>query len=265
MTTLLVDAGNARLKWARLENIGADGLHISDVRAVELHADVESALSEFSAALAADIDAVVVGNVAGPAIGERIAGVLQRFSVAIVWFARSHSVSCGVRNAYPQPHTLGVDRWAAIVAAFRRAHASASSRPVCVVDAGTALTIDAISADGSHLGGLILPGLRMQHEALLGGTADIRMPLSDSVSLAHGLDVFASSTAEALAHSGRFACAAVLDRCVRLLGEVYGPASVLLTGGDAAELAPWLESDAEICPNLVFEGLALLFEDRKSD
>ncbi|HMB73548.1 MAG TPA: type III pantothenate kinase, partial [Gammaproteobacteria bacterium] len=178
------------------------------------------------------------------------------------WFAHSRAAACGVRSAYMQPHTLGVDRWAAIVAGFRRGRASAPGEPVCVVDAGTALTIDAISASGEHQGGLILPGLRLLREALLAAAADIDSTTQEPSAAPPGFSVFARSTEQALANSGSLACAAAVDRCARTLSAQGGAPYVVLCGGDAAALAPWLETRAQICPNLVFEGLAMLFEQR---
>lgn len=264
MSTVLVDAGNARLKWASLEENPAHDMRITDVHAVGLDS-VEQAIDAFCNALPALVDTIVVGNVAGRQFGEKLAHRLRQPPRKSVWFARSRSVSCGVRSAYAQPHTLGVDRWAAIVAGFRQARARAPARPVCVVDAGTALTIDAISPSGNHLGGVILPGLRLQRKALLDAAADITVPLDDPAVRPQSLDVFANSTSAALAFSGRLACAATIDRCVRTASAQSSAAYVLLTGGDAPALAPWLETRAEICPNLVFEGLAMLFAEGKSE
>ena len=110
-----------------------------------------------------------------------------------------------------------------------------------------------------HLGGLILPGLALQRTALFGATADISAGALAVRDPPQGLAIFATGTDQALALSGALACAAAVDRCVNAL------ARVMLAGGDAGVLAPWLASGFEICPNLVFEGLAILFEQRSSD
>ena len=62
--------------------------------------------------------------------------------------------ACGLRNGYRDPAQLGVDRWLAMCAAWQQFPGS-----LCVVDAGTAVTIDVVAADGAHSGGLILPGV----------------------------------------------------------------------------------------------------------
>jgi type III pantothenate kinase len=133
------------------------------------------------------------------------------------------------------------------------------------VDAGTALTIDALRSDGTHLGGLILPGIELQRSALLDSTADIAARALAMRNPPAGLAIFATDTASALARSGAFACAAAIDRCVNALAAAAGQPIVMLTGGDADTVAPWLATGFEICPNLVLEGLAILFEQRSSD
>ena len=74
----------------------------------------------------------------------------------------------GVRCAYQQPAQLGADRWAALVAA--RHHLDG---PSCVIDCGTALTIDLLTADGVHAGGLIAPGMGMMRDSLVANTCQI--------------------------------------------------------------------------------------------
>ena len=85
------------------------------------------------------------------------------------WFARSSAAACGVSNSYAEPERMGVDRWLAMIAAYQRI-----AGPVCVIDAGSALTIDFVATDGRHRGGYILPGMAMMERSLLGETARVR-------------------------------------------------------------------------------------------
>ncbi len=256
MRLLLVDAGNARLKWAFHERDAIGALHVA-----EYEPDVDAAVARLRDAAAGAVDAVAVSNVAGPAI----AAALDRAfggHVQDLWYASSTRAAVGVRNAYARPEQLGVDRWAALVGAYGCLRRHNISAPLCVVDAGTALTIDALEADGTHLGGLILPGLALQRSLLLDSTADIAKHAQGAAAPSERHGVFATDTATAVTHSGAFACAATIDRCADELATRSRRPIVMLTGGDAAALAPWLASDFEICPNLVLEGLALLFEQR---
>jgi len=260
MSLLLVDAGNARVKWAISEagEIGAVGRS-------DYGSDAQPAISSICAAADDTVDQIVVGNVAGREFGARLERELLRCSSAAVWFAHSVPETAGVRCGYARAATLGVDRWAAIVAAAQRARTQAPGRPFCVVDAGTALTIDAVDHESMHLGGLILPGVHLQRQALLDAAADIAVSQEQIERARHGPGVFATSTAQALAMSGALACAAAIDRCVAELSAVSFVPWLVLTGGDAARIAQWLATPFDICPNLVFEGLAVMFEQRSLD
>ena len=259
MSELLVDAGNARVKWAV-----RDGRDISSVEYCGHEAGSVPDLSALTAAVEGTVTSVVVANVAGTAFEQALRAALSARRAARIWFAASSRESGGVRNAYAEAHKLGVDRWAAIVGACRRIVESATLRPFCVVDAGTALTIDAVAGDGEHLGGLILPGLALQRTSLFGSTAGIAETASNATSpLASGMP-FGRSTAQALAVSGPLACAAAVDRCISQLPVEPERPALFLTGGDASTLGPWLATDFEICPNLVFEGLAILFDQENS-
>src|SRR6202034_3800599 len=74
----------------------------------------------------------------------------------------------GLTNGYLDPSLLGADRWLALIGAWTKA-----SGALCVVDAGTAVKVDAVDAKGQHLGGLIAPGIHMMREALMNKTSDI--------------------------------------------------------------------------------------------
>ena len=93
--------------------------------------------------------------------------------VSINWacetiFAKVESSAAELRNGYEQPQQMGVDRWVAMLAAWERHHAAA-----CIVDCGTAITLDVVSESGHHLGGVIAPGISLMHEALASRTAQL--------------------------------------------------------------------------------------------
>ena len=256
---MLVDAGNARLKWA-LHDAGG----IGEVRFASYRDHPEQAVAALCDS-AADAAAIAVSNVAGRDFARLLhAHLLPKFD-GPVWFAHSSRLAGGVRNAYVDCENLGVDRWSALVGAYSRMKSRGVSVPVCVVDAGTAITIDALRADGNHLGGLILPGLTLQHEALLGSTADIAENATARSSSKSVRGIFATDTGSAIAQSAAFACAAAIDRCAQALTSASQQPIVMLAGGDADALVPWLATNCEICPNLVLEGLAVLFEQRSLD
>jgi len=237
MSLLLLDVGNSRLKWAAAD---AAGLHQSG--AVE-HGGVPAAAVD---AIGIDrADAIWIANVTGAALGEPLAAALAaRFGMA-PRFAAVQAHYAGLRAAYAEPQRLGVDRWLALLAAWTEARGAA-----CVVSAGTALTFDAVDAQGQHLGGIIAPGLLTMQQAVLGAT---RFPAAGPAQIytaGLGTDTDACVRQGAL-HAG----AGLIER---LAGRHTPGAMRLITGGDAALLAAHLDGSWVVRPNLVMEGLLAL-------
>jgi type III pantothenate kinase len=149
------------------------------------------------------------------------------------------------------PERVGVDRLAAAVAAN---HLRRPDAPAIVIDAGSAITVDLVAADGAFEGGAILPGFRMGAEALYG--ADL-LPLAllepnDQPPPALGKDT------RAAIHSGLFwgAVGAVRELVGRLSIDLGSPAQVFVTGGDLRQLALHL-AGSQFVPNMVLAGIAL--------
>lgn len=237
---LLLDLGNTRLKWA-LEDAGRwfaqgaaawnDGL---DLLATAWRA-LPGAASVFGASVVDDAREQAVA-----------AQVQALFGLPVDWL-RTPASACGVRNAYPEPGRLGVDRFLAMVAA----HAAGEGDCV-LVGVGTALTLDALAADGRHLGGLIAPGPRLMQQALLGATALVR-PRSDGV-----LVDAADNTSDAVVSGCWQAAAALVERFVARMEPRLGASpSVRLDGGDAASLASLLGLPASMVEHGVLHGLAV--------
>jgi type III pantothenate kinase len=146
---------------------------------------------------------------------------------------------------------MGVDRWVAMVGAWAEVEAAC-----LVVDAGTAITIDAIDAAGQHLGGQIIPGVATMAGALTEATSDI-----PAVRPAPGrgdadLAMFGRNTAAAVREGAQNAVAGAVDRAIRTLqSNAYEPV-VVLTGGDASRILNALCETPLHRPHLVLQGLA---------
>lgn len=162
---------------------------------------------------------------------------------------RSQAQGFGLTNAYLQPEKLGVDRWLALIAA-RHFYAV----PACVVDCGTAITVDLIDAQGNHLGGLISAGLALMKKSLAHGTD--ALPFSDTP-----YPLEAANFTEAAIYSGTLL--AVVGFIEQVIAK-HGNVSVILTGGDAALIAPHLSIKAIVDPDLVLRGLAIA-ADKSTD
>jgi type III pantothenate kinase len=154
---------------------------------------------------------------------------------------------------YAEPWRLGVDRFVAAVGAHRLFPGVA----VCVVGAGTALTIDLVGPDGRHRGGAIVPSPELMVETLLSRTQGIRRRAQGGTGGRARL--FGHSTREAIVQGARYAAAALVDRAVEEARPLLGRRPlVVLTGGGAAAVRPLLHSACVGVPDLVLRGLAAL-------
>jgi type III pantothenate kinase len=249
----VIDIGNTRLKWAVA---GAAGLSHSG-SAVHV-AGVDSAVDALIDALPATVRGALAANVADPAVAAALTVTLRERRSLTVEFVAPEAQAHGLRLAYSDPSRLGVDRWLAMLAAR-----ATTLGPVCVIQAGTAVTFDAVDGAGRHLGGLIIPGLRLMAEALERNTVRIG-PTADNVAPARGLGLLGGSTDDAVAKGALVAAAAALDRAVAAVKKELGVGpTVFLTGGDAERLAAWLETPSRFSADLVLAGLAYLARGRE--
>ncbi len=233
---LAIDAGNTRVKWGVHDGGGwrATGA-VATASAAELAGSMRAALPA---------DVAVACNVAGDAVEAAIARACSAAKLEVT-FIRSPRAELGVINGYRDAQQLGADRWAALVAAnaLERGHK-------LVVNAGTALTVDALTADGNFLGGLIVPGPQLMRRSLDRGTAGLRLTEGKVAE-------FPQSTPDAITSGAIQACAGAIERLAAAMAS-HGtpPDRIILSGGAAAEIAPWLRLPTVQHDHLVLEGLA---------
>jgi type III pantothenate kinase len=241
---LLVDLGNSRIKWAN------SGPQHWETGAETIPDEGFSALLERLWGQTAAPERVVVSSVHGPQRERLLHDWLMRRWAIEPQFIRAQAQQLGVTNRYHDPSALGADRWAALLAARR-----ASSAAQCVVDCGTAVTIDALSADGEFLGGVILSGLHMMRAGLLADTHGIRN--GDGAED----NCLARNTGDGVAAGSLFGLAGAIERVVAEQRRTHGVnAHVVLTGGDAPRLLPLLSGPVAHVPDLVLQGLKLIAE-----
>lgn len=230
-----LDSGNSRIKW---------GVHDAKqwlAQGAVAHAEVgqlRQLVSDWP-----QPDKVMLANVAGAEAGGRIREQLADW-LPVLQEARSEYRRCGVTNNYLKPEQLGVDRWCALIGAR-----GLSQTAAIVVMAGTATTIDSLDADGHFLGGMILPGGELMRRALAADTA--ALPFADGCHADYPRctdDAIVSGTIEA--HVG------AIERAWQRLGNI--DKVCLLSGGNAASLAPHLGIRWRAVANLPMEGLLRL-------
>ncbi len=250
MNALLLDVGNTRLKWG----LGSGG-RIGKTGSVSQQKIRELGLGALTRSLPRDVDAAIASNVVGATFGTRLAGVVHAHCDCDLYFAAAKKSGYGITNRYRNPRRIGVDRWVAMVGA--RAEVD---RACVVVDAGTAVTIDALDDEGRHLGGMILPGVVTMADSLAVRTSDIpaiRVPRKPAY---RDMEMFTGTTRNAVASGALQAVAGAVDRAVGALRSNGYDAELVLTGGDASRILSMLGDTALHRPNLVLKGLLTMLE-----
>ena len=246
---LLIDAGNTRIKWAVVPSSrrGPDALGQWDEFGMVEHAQVRSLADAWRRHR---IVRVLASNVAGQAMREGLEQVLLGAfgmqPVPLEWFASVPALG-GVRNNYRNPGQLGCDRFASAIGA----HALFPAQPLVVATCGTATTVDAVSAEGVFLGGMILPGLGLMASSLAKNTAQLPQ-------VAEHLDIaepFADHTDAAIVSGCIAAQTGAIERAVAAHARHGGEVGCILSGGAAALISPHLTVPHKLVDNLVLIGL----------
>jgi type III pantothenate kinase len=241
---LLIDIGNTRIKWA----VDSDGL--KPTKALP-HAELDSdALRvEILETLPSKPRRVVIANVAGPAIAERLTSAIRSQWGLEPEFIQASAAAVHIRNGYDNPQQLGVDRWLAAIGAFEMARG-----PVCVASIGTAMTVDAVDASGQHLGGIIVPGPDLAISSLLTNTSDLALRSQTGNASAA---LFANNTLGALRQGTAHALAAVIERaCTDLGTRAQEEPLLVITGGASERVTGALRIPFRVVPDIVLRGLA---------
>jgi type III pantothenate kinase len=238
---VLIDAGNSRIKWG-----------VWSTGAWQGKGSVASADRAGFGACLSHIQPTWVGVscVAGDEVRLDLTEALSRFAMPVYWL-KPEVEACGVRNGYRTPASLGADRWANLLACR-----CLDLAPCIIASLGTAMTVDALSADGRFLGGMILPGSGLMRQSLQKGTAGVLSVEGDCVD-------FPVSTGDAVA-TGTIAAqvGAVTWLRSRLEALEGRGVNVVMTGGGAGSLLGQVAAPVRIVEDLVLEGLLCLARDQ---
>ncbi|RPE73156.1 type III pantothenate kinase [Tibeticola sediminis] len=254
MTFLAIDVGNTRLKWALYERAHTASRKLAD--GVEFLEHIES-LGEGPWAMLPAPTHMLGCVVAGEAVKRRVQEQMELWDVAPNWVVAS-AAEAGLINGYDHPARLGPDRWVAMIGARHRLLARGERRPMVVVMVGTAVTVDAVDADGRFLGGLILPGHGIMLRALESGTAGLHVPTGV-------VRPFPTNTSDALTSGGTYAIVGAVE-CMRehLRAHTGARPACIMTGGAGWKMAPSMAEDVELVESLIFDGLLVMAEHRWS-
>ncbi len=157
----------------------------------------------------------------------------------------------GIRIRTDNPREVGADRIVNSVAAFERVKGA-----VVVVDLGTATTFDCVSEEGDYLGGVIVPGVQVSLDGLLGRAAKL-----SRIELVEPPRVIGRNTVHAMQSGIVHGYASLVDGLIEKIGVELGvPFRTLATGGLAERICKRTRLVEEICPNLTLDGLRLIYE-----
>lgn len=188
-----------------------------------------------------------VKNVILSTVAEALSKEMENYLEKNFFFVQlSADMPLPIKNLYRKPETLGKDRLAAVVGAFQLYPGE-----VClVIDAGTCITYDLLSAGGSYLGGNISPGVDMRLKAMHAFTA--RLPLARRGEMGNWIG---NSTETALRNGGQVGAILEMQAFIEFCRHEFGQINVILTGGDAIFFVKSLKSKIFVNYNLVLCGL----------
>jgi type III pantothenate kinase len=248
---LLVDIGNTRIKWAQFD-IELSHLGSHEYQSENLSQQIETIWGGIAAP-----ESVYIANVGTRDLEVCITSWVRQKWGCQTSFIKSSVSAAGVTNGYTSPTQLGVDRWLAIIAAHHLFHGD-----VCIFDCGTAMTMDVINADGFYHGGLIFPGLSLLRSSLTSNTIGCSNLLSQKLII--NKQMVAKNTNDGIMLGSLYAVISIIkNQTLRLQQEFNLNPALVITGGDAPALIPYLSPNYQYAPALVLEGLSLLIKNNK--
>ena len=242
MTVLVADLGNSRFKIATV-----DSESLGDV--------VSGAYDEGTGVIDLLLPSIepgttlMVASVARPRDRDVILDRLAREAGVAVKMISAAQPLGGIVPGYRRPEQLGVDRLLAMIAVK-----ALTDRPFCVVDAGTAVTMDFVDEFGQHMGGLILPGQQMFRDCLVNNTSIPR----DRV--VHPSDVLGRDTPTGVARAAAYAVAGIAEMFLEGRRALFAgrEPELFVGGGNAEDVVSMCAIQSRTVDHLVLRGLAVL-------
>ncbi len=251
---LFIDIGNSRLKWVYGSQRG------SCVLGESLPKQLHEAWFDL-----ARPDSIWACCVAGSKVRAILAEWVNTNWGRVINWMFVELTAGGLVNQYASGQ-LGADRWFAAIGAWAHTGGAACS----IIDAGSAVTVDAVSAEGEFLGGVILPGYRLIREALNQNTSQISAGVDPASAACVALS---TTTGEAVESGACFSIAGGVDAALQAQQTQTGlPSRLVFTGGDGAYVLASLRAvskdamlytNAEVLPDLVIAGLQQVATDQR--
>ena len=264
-TTLLIDAGNSSLKWSILKN-----QHLSEQQSCFY--SEHTAIQQFKKLLenkASSCDHILMVSVQGTEFNQKARQIAQEHSLSFRQIKSVQSLA-GVTNAYDEPHKLGTDRFVAMIAAYHLNNEQ-QQKACIIIDSGTATTIDAVDANGNHLGGLILPGIDLCSSSLLQNTQQLALWGKAKNQTEFKPKLFSKNTIDAIGSASIFGLSGAIQQiCLNMEKAIRQEdknisITKFLCGGSAELLLPFMDSDFHLQKDLIMLGLQVISEMAQSN
>ncbi len=278
---MLIDAGNSRLKWAWLSDIEQEDL-------LEASGSISNASESIKAITYRNDDKLLtikalldtnkpkricIVHVLGETFAQELSDYCLNHHIQCRSVESTRTL-CGVTNGYDQEKQLGADRLVALIGAYHLY----PEHPITVIDAGTAVTIDAITSKGHHLGGVIMPGLQLWSDTLIKNT---QLPLSSIVDIANDANVFSNDTKKGINSGSLYGLSGAIHHVCNVMDEkkrvklthksnasMDTPINTsirIICGGNSQQLSEYLPSEDScfyqpyrVIPDLVMQGLIII-------
>lgn len=251
MSYILIDAGNSGLKLSILEDLYDSEIYYSILGYNNLYNEL---IDEMSGTVALG---VVVCNVNNSVVFHIISDAVFNLWRIEPYLVIAQQDKYGLSTRYTNPRLLGSDRWLALIAA--RAE---FNNTVCVIDCGTAVTIDVVSEHGMHIGGLITPGLKTARDSL--GLKANNLPIIENSAENNNnkSSFLAISTQDAILGGTLYQLSAYIERIVSEIKQEFGDyVECIITGGDAEKIQTLTLHHFHYRETLVLEGLRIVARD----
>jgi type III pantothenate kinase len=237
---LLIDVGNTQVKYVFQASGVAAAL--SDIVYLNYHAFQ----AQLSQGKFLRVSEVILANVHGNEVLDAIEKWVTDYNIAFVQ-VHSSARAFGISSSYQQPETLGVDRWLAMIGAKQLY----PQQNLLIIDAGTATTVDLLTANGQHFGGWIMPGVQTLFDSLLTRTTKIIATAKVTASISFGQD-----SSSCLNHGSWAMTIGAIKEAIIQANSLLTLDKVLITGGNGEQIAMLMAEHCQLEPKLVFLGLS---------
>ena len=243
---LYIDVGNTNTKWA-----------VGDTEAFFDQGSFANQQPFPATLLDHSVESCWISSVADSHVSKALVGQVNESFGVTANMVKVTGQAAGMRNGYRSQDRLGVDRWMAALGS--RFYAQKGG--IVVIDAGTAVTVDYVSPENVFEGGVIVPGVKLMHDALVGSTAGIDSRPAEVES------VIGKTTSECVNSGVLFGLAGAIERITdEMLSNfaktkteaLSGQSHVFICGGDAVMLAKLLPAFYIQHPDLVLRGLQVI-------